>query len=229
MIIAIDGPAGAGKSTVAKLLAKKLDFLYVDTGAMYRALTLKALDSGRDIKNEEELIRLAQNSKIVMKNKQEGSIELYLDDKDVTASIREPRITQFVSDVAKLKGVREVMLKLQRQLALKQDAVLEGRDIGTVVFPNADIKFYLDADFNERMVRRYKELKESDSGITLKDVGEDISNRDELDSKRECAPLKKAEDAIYVDTTNLTISQVVETLLRYTKDRLPRQLNPQDG
>jgi cytidylate kinase len=215
MIIAVDGPAGAGKSTVARLLAKSMRFLYIDTGAMYRALTLKALDSRIDINDEAGLIQMAKDSHIFLKNRTDGSAEVYLDNNDVTSAIREPRITQLVSDLAKVKGIREVMLKLQRELAHREDTVLEGRDIGTVVFPDADVKFYLDAEFKQRVMRRYKELEEKELDITPKDVEGDILNRDRIDSTREHAPLKQAPDAVYIDTTHLTIREVVEVMRRH--------------
>ena len=215
MIIAIDGPAGAGKSTVAKMLAHKLGFLYIDTGAMYRALTLKAIEQGIDIKETDAMIKLASGTGIDLMSNQDGSLKILLDGRDVSSQIRSPRITKLVSDIAKIKGVREVMLGLQRSLGEIKNSVLEGRDIGTVVFPDADKKFYIDAQFPVRVLRRYKELKEQDAGISMEDVTSDLRNRDTIDSTREFAPLKKAEDAIYIDTTDMTIEEVVETLLGY--------------
>ncbi|MFH1128210.1 MAG: (d)CMP kinase [Candidatus Omnitrophota bacterium] len=215
MIIAIDGPAGAGKSTVAKILAKKLGFLYIDTGAMYRALTLKTLESSTDIENTQAIIDLARKSLIGLSNNSDGSLKILLDGEDVSKEIREPRITKFVSDIAKIKGVRMVMLELQRKLGKEKNSVLDGRDIGTVVFPDADKKFYIDAIPKERVNRRYKELRGALQNITLEDVEIDLNNRDKIDSTREFAPLKKAKDAIYVDTTNLSIDEVVERLLSY--------------
>lgn len=214
MIIAIDGPAGAGKSTVAKILAKKLGFLYIDTGAMYRALTLKALESSTDIKNTQAIIDLAGKSLISLSNNSDGSLKVLLDGKDVSKEIREPRITKFVSDIAKIKDVRTIMLELQRKLGKEKDSVLDGRDIGTVVFPGAEKKFYIDAQPEERINRRYKELRQAGQNITIGDVEIDLSNRDRMDSTREFAPLKKAEDAIYIDTTKLTIEEVVNTVLK---------------
>ena len=217
MIIAIDGPAGAGKSTVAKIIAKELGFLYIDTGAMYRALTLKVLENKIALDDIARIIELAKNTRVELRNNQFYSQEVLVDGKDVTLKIRQPRITQFVSDIAKIKGVREVMLALQRNTAKQGNVVLDGRDIGTVVFPNADKKFYIDAEFNERVRRRYKELTDLGQNVTLKDIESDLRNRDTIDSTREFAPLKKAEDATYIDTTNMTVEQVVNELLNYIR------------
>jgi len=217
MIIAIDGPAGAGKSTVAKIIAQKLGFLYVDTGAMYRALTLKAIKEGIDIKNIPRIIEMARRIQVDLRNNQDGSLSLFLDGEDVTDEIRQPRITKLVSDIARIKEVRQVMLGVQRRLGKERDSVLDGRDIGTVVFPEADKKFYIDARFEERVRRRYKELKDLGQEITQEDVALDLRNRDTIDSTREVAPLKKAEDAIYIDTTDMTIEQVVDKILSYVR------------
>ena len=215
MIIAIDGPAGAGKSTVAKILAKKLNFLYIDTGSMYRALTLKAIKEGIDIKDTARLIQMARTSRLDLMNNPDGSMKVILDGKDVSLSIREPRITRLVSDLAKIEEIREVMLGLQRKLGRQRDSVLDGRDIGTVVFPDADKKFYIDADFKERVTRRYNELKGLGQDVTPEAIEADLKNRDTKDSTREFAPLKKADDAVYIDTTDLTIEEVVEKVKSY--------------
>jgi len=218
MIIAIDGPAGAGKSTVAKILAKKLNFLYIDTGSMYRALTLKAIEGSIDIKDTARLTQMVKASRLDLMNNPDGSMKVLLDDKDVSLSIREPRITRLVSDLAKIKEIREVMLGLQRKLGRQRDSVLDGRDIGTVVFPNADKKFYIDADFKERVARRYKELKGLGQDVTPEAIEADLKNRDTIDSTREFAPLKKADDAVYIDTTDLTIEEVVNKILGEIKN-----------
>lgn len=217
MIIAVDGPAGAGKSTVSKMLAQRLGFLYIDTGAIYRAITLKAIQEKIDIKDTPELIAMASQTTIDLINEQDSSLKIFLDGRDVTLEIRKPHITKLVSDISKLKDIREVALGLQRKLGKQRDSVLDGRDIGTVVFPDADKKFYIDAEFNERVKRRYEELKELGQDVSLKEIENDLHNRDTIDSTRECAPLKKAEDAIYIDTTNMSIEEVVDSMLNYIK------------
>ncbi len=217
MIIAIDGPAGAGKSTVARIIAQKMGFLYIDTGAMYRALTLKALERKIDGKDTGALIEMARSTSIDLINNPDSSLKILLDGRDVSDSIRQPRITSLVSDIAKVRGVREVMLELQRRLGRFSDSVLDGRDIGTVIFPDANKKFYIDAEFSVRVRRRYKELKELNQAVTLEDIEKDLRNRDNIDSTREVAPLKKADDAIYIDTTNMSIEEAVDTLLRSIK------------
>ena len=217
MIVAIDGPAGAGKSTVAKILAKRLGFLYIDTGAMYRALTLKALENNIDIKDEGKVNELALNTSIDLLNNPDGPLKVILDGRDVSLDIRQPRITQVVSDVSRIKGVRQILVKLQRELGERGDCVLEGRDIGTVVFPNAQKKFFIDASAQVRVNRRFKELKGLNQDVAENDVARDLSNRDKIDSTREVSPLRKAEDAIYIDTTELSIEEVVQKMLGICK------------
>jgi len=217
MIIAIDGPAGAGKSTVAKILAKKLGFVYIDTGSMYRCLTLKAIEQGIDTSDVPALKKMAENTLIDLVNNPDGSLKVMMDGRDVSLEIRLPRITRIVSDIAKIKEVRKILVVLQRKLGRSKDSVLDGRDIGSFVFPDAQKKFYVDAKVEERAVRRYKELNLAGTSITLQEVEADVRNRDRIDSTREFAPLIKAEDAVYIDTTSLTIDQVVEKLLKELK------------
>ncbi len=215
MIIAIDGPAGAGKSTVAKMLARRLGYVYLDTGAMYRALTLKVIQAGVALSEEAKISELAAKIDIQLRKGHDGSLSVILDGVDMSRDIRSPDITKSVSDIAKIRKVRLVMLEKQREMARKGDVILDGRDIGTVVFPDARYKFYLDAEPAERSRRRYNELKGLGQDISLSAVDADISNRDRIDSSREFAPLKKAEDAVYIDTTSMTIDNVVDTLLSY--------------
>lgn len=217
MIVAIDGPAGAGKSTIAKIIAGKLGFFYIDTGAMYRALTLKVIENDIDIKDTKRVVEIASDLSIDLINNPDGSLKVFLDGRDVSRQIREPRITKFVSDIAKLKGVRDYMFKLQRNFGERGNCVLDGRDIGTIVFPDAKKKFYLDAHFKERVKRRHKELNGLGEDVSAQDVESDLQNRDSIDSTREVAPLKKAEDAIYIDTTNISIEEVVNKVLKEIK------------
>lgn len=217
MIIAIDGPAGAGKSTVAKILAKRLGFLYIDTGAMYRALTLKALENNVSINDEPVIVQLARGIKINLRNNPDGSLSVILDGKDVSLAIRQVKITQFVSDVAKIKQVRQILVEKQREFGQKGDCVLDGRDIGTVVFPQAKKKFFIDASIDVRIQRRFQELKDLAQEVAESEVAKDLVNRDKIDSTRQTSPLRLAPDAIYIDTTNLSIDQVVEKLFNLCK------------
>jgi len=212
-IIAIDGPAGSGKSTVAKGLAKRLGFLYVDTGAMYRALTLAAVREGINLSDEEALAKLALrvNIQLLM---YEGVQKVLLDGEDVSRAIRKQPLTEKVCFVAKLPGVRAEMVKLQRRLVKEaKGAVLEGRDIGTVVFPNAKYKFYLDAQIEKRVKRRFKEMQEAGQEVSAKEIGEDIYRRDKSDISRAVAPLAKAKDAFYIDTTQLSVDEVIKVIV----------------
>ncbi len=214
MIIAIDGPAGAGKSTVARYLANELGFVYLDTGAIYRALTLKALNNNMDFQDEPGLAQMSKNTKLDISNNKDGTIRILMDGEDVSEEIRLPIVNQHVSRVARIKQVREAILKLQQHTGSMNNSVVDGRDIATVVFPNANKKFYLDAEFNVRVSRRHKELLLTGKEISLEEVGLDLKNRDHIDSTRSCAPLKRAEDAIYIDTTKMTIREVIDKLLK---------------
>ncbi len=211
-IIAIDGPAGSGKSTVAKIVAERLGLFYVDTGAMYRALTLKALRDGLNLKDERDLERLAYSTDISL-----GKDRVFLDSIDVTDAIRTQEVTKNTSFIAKVGGLRGRMVELQRRLAAGKGAVLEGRDIGTVVFPDAEKKFYLDADFTERVRRRHKQLAGQGKEVSISQIEKDLKIRDNKDMTREIAPLKKAEDAISIDTTNMTIEEVVKKIIEYIR------------
>ncbi|MFU2418502.1 (d)CMP kinase [Peptacetobacter hiranonis] len=212
MIIAVDGPAGAGKSTISKLIAKKLNINYIDTGAMYRAVTYKCLSEGVDVKNEEAVIEVAKRTDIDFRDN-----NIYLDSKVVNEEIRTREVSANVSDVAKIKEVRYLMVDVQREIGTRNDVILDGRDIGSYVFPNADYKFFLVATPEERGRRRYKELCEKGFEGTLEEIIKDIEKRDEIDSNREFAPLKKADDAIEIDTTGLGIDEVVEAVVSKIK------------
>ncbi|QQQ85707.1 (d)CMP kinase [Peptacetobacter hiranonis] len=212
MIIAVDGPAGAGKSTISKLIAKKLNINYIDTGAMYRAVTYKCLSEGVDVKNEKDVIEVAKRTDIDFRDN-----NIYLDSKVVNEEIRTREVSANVSDVAKIKEVRYLMVDVQREIGTRNDVILDGRDIGSYVFPNADYKFFLVATPEERGRRRYKELCEKGFEGTLEEIIKDIEKRDEIDSNREFAPLKKADDAIEIDTTGLGIDEVVEAVVSKIK------------
>jgi cytidylate kinase len=217
-VVAIDGPAGSGKSTVAKKVASSLGFLYIDTGAMYRALTLKAINEDVDLENGMLLEELSKVTDIKLEPADAG-IKVYLDDEDVSEKIRELSVSQKVRYIAKVEGVRENMVKKQRSLGLdSQGAVLEGRDIGTVVFPDCGCKIYLDANFEERVQRRYKEFAQKGKDVSLEAIQEDLKTRDTADFTRKVGPLKKAEDSIVVDTTGLSIDGVVDVILAKAKE-----------
>ena len=212
LVIAIDGPAGAGKSTIAKIIADKLNINYIDTGAMYRAVTLKCLQNKVNIENEDEVIELAKKTVIDFKEN-----NIYLDGNVVNEEIRTIEVTNNVSNVAKIKEVRYLMVDVQREIGTRNSVILDGRDIGSYVFPNADYKFFLIATPKERGSRRYKELVGKGVEVKLQDVIDDIIKRDEIDSSREFAPLVKAEDAIEIDTTGKSIDDVVESVLNKIK------------
>lgn len=213
MIITIDGPAGSGKSTVAQTLAKRLGYRYIDTGAFYRAFTLKAMRVGVNMKDEALLKQLLQETKIELRNS-EGGTRVFLDGKDVSEAIRTPEVTGNVHYIASRPALRERLVEQQRMASEGVGAVAEGRDTGTVVFPSAERKFYLDAGVEERARRRYLELLETMRGITYQDVLEELKKRDERDTSREASPLKMGDDFIYFDTTDLTSEEVVEALLK---------------
>ena len=214
LIIAIDGPAGSGKSTVSKIVAERLALLYIDTGAMYRAITLKAMRQGIDLEDEDALVSLARSTKVSLEEKNKPGV--FLDGEDVSLAVRRPDVTANVKHIARIPGVRHEMVALQRAIANGHGgAILEGRDIGTVVFPNADYKFYLDASPQERAKRRYKELIESGEAASEISVKEDILTRDDSDMKRNVGALKKPDDAIFIDTTGLSIDGVTGKILKY--------------
>ena len=212
MIIAIDGPAGSGKSTIAKLIAEDLGLVYLDTGAMYRLVTLKALNEGI-LGDFEKIKKMLNNLNIDIKEN-----GFYLDNVDVSDEIRKPIVSENVSDIAAIREVREKMVDLQRKFSESKNVILDGRDIGTVVFPSADVKIFLVADAKERANRRYKELVKKGENIKIEEIYENILKRDEIDSTRKESPLKKAKDAIEVDTTSKNIEEVKNEILNiYSK------------
>ena len=213
IVIALDGPAGSGKSTVAKEVAKRLGFVYLDTGAMYRSLTLKALRSGVDLNNEAKLITLARQTIIDLQIGKDHALKVFLDGADVTEDIRTPEVTNHTFYVARVGGVREIMVARQRTIGEQANVIAEGRDIGTVVFPHAYRKFYLDANFEERANRRFKEMKQKGTTVESSAVQKDLQERDTKDFTRQVGPLKKADDAIVIDSTHLSIQDVVQKII----------------
>lgn len=213
MVITIDGPAASGKSTVARALARRLGFRYIDTGAFYRAFTWKAIKVGADLRDEAKLCALVKGTKIEMVDGKEG-VRVLVDGEDATREIRSPEVTGKVHFIASLARVREPLVELQRSAARGVNAVAEGRDTGTVVFPNADKKFYLDAQPEERARRRYEELRAIRKDISYEWILEDLKLRDQRDSTREASPLRSGPDFIYIDTTGLNVEEVVELLLK---------------
>ena len=210
--IAIDGPAGAGKSTIAKTVAKKLGFIYVDTGAMYRAIALFMLRQGVDRNDETAVSETVKEAKITIRY-QEGAQQVLLNGEDVSGLIRTEEVGNTASAVSAYPAVRAHLLALQRELAASADVLMDGRDIGTCILPDADAKIFLTASSRVRAMRRYKELTEKGVMCNLEEIEQDIIERDARDMNREIAPLKKAEDAILVDSSEMTIDQVVQTIM----------------
>ena len=214
--VAIDGPAGAGKSTIAKLVAKEKGYIYVDTGAMYRGLAIHFIKKGlkaEDIKGIVEACKDAEVS-IVYENDVQ---QIYLNGENVTAMLRTEEVGNMASKTSAIPAVREKLLELQRTLAREKDVIMDGREIGTNILPNADVKIYLTASVETRATRRYKELLEKGENCVYEEIAQDIKERDERDMNREIAPLKQAEDAILVDSSEMTIDEVVKTICSYCK------------
>ena len=211
IIIAIDGPAASGKSTLAKLIAEKLNFVYMDTGAMYRAITFIAIRNGV-INDINSIIAIAESIDIKLKF-ENGITHVFVDGEEITDFIRTPKINSKVSDISKIPDVRREMVKIQKRVGKNCSLVAEGRDITTVVFPNADIKIYMNADIDVRAERRFKELSEQNVEITLTEVKNNLTQRDLIDSGREVSPLKKADDAFELDTTSISVDSELEKIL----------------
>lgn len=218
MIIAIDGPSGAGKSTLAKRLARELQFIYLDTGAMYRALALKVLRQGIDLADDTRLAQLVGSTEIDLREK-DGKLVVLLDGADVASEIRTPEVSQMASKVSALSIVRARMLELQRAMGRRGSVVAEGRDIGTVIFPEARVKIFLDASACERARRRYDELKASGRAVDYDETLREIEERDKRDSERDLAPLRKAEDALAIDSSSLSADQVAAAVLAHLHNR----------
>ena len=217
-IVGIDGPAGSGKGTVTKIIANKLGLTNIDTGITYRCVALKCLNNNTKLADKEKIIEIANNLSIQIDNTPNGDI-VYLEGNDVTSKIRSKEVTNIVSKVSSIKEVRFAMVELQRKLAQGKDVIMEGRDICTYVFPNADVKIYLEASIEERANRRYKEMIEKGIDTTLEEVKQSIEIRDKNDKEKEVGALKLAPDSIIVDTTGKTIYEVVEEIIEIIKQK----------
>ncbi len=216
MNIAIDGPAGAGKSTIAKLVAKELGFLYVDTGAMYRSIALYFIENNVNLEEEQEISDACSKINIEIKY-EDGVQQVYLNDRNVSTLIRQEQVGNMASKAAAKKAVRDKLLSLQRDIAAENDVIMDGRDIGTFVLPDAEIKIYLTASVKTRAKRRYDELVAKGENPNIEKIEADIEQRDYQDMNREIAPLKQAEDAVYLDTSDMNIEQVVAYICNLTK------------
>lgn len=211
--IAIDGPAGAGKSTIAKMVARRLGFIYIDTGAMYRAVALKMLNQQVNLEDMAQVDAVLIDTDIDLDYDREGNQQVYLDGCDVSLDIRTPEVTGRVSTVAAISSVRVALVELQRKMAARGGVVMDGRDIGTCVLPDAHYKFFLTASVEERARRRFIEMQQKGFEVDYQNLVADIQKRDADDSTREMAPLKQASDAILIDSTSMTIAQVADTIL----------------
>jgi cytidylate kinase len=216
LVIALDGPSGAGKSTLARLLAQKLGYIYIDTGAMYRAIGWKAKQEGIDPSDEQKLAELCLRTEVLIRN-DNSDPRVSVDGRDVSGEIRTPEMGMMASAVSKSPAVRARLLILQRELGRNGGVVMDGRDIGTVVFPGAEVKFFLDASAEERGRRRYLELKAKGMDVDLAQITKEIQDRDKQDSGRALAPLKQADDALLLDSTNMSIDDVLATMLSCVK------------
>lgn len=222
LVIAIDGPAASGKSTTSKLVAERLGYLNVDTGAMYRAITLKVLRHKIDTSDVTAINRLAEQTSVRLEQ-ENNQVRVFLDNNDVTTEIRSQAVTNAVSAVSSIQKVRELMVREQRQMGKNGGVVLEGRDIGTVVFPDADLKIFMIADVNERARRRQRDFKKDGITISLEQLVNEINERDHKDSKRDISPLRQADDAVVVDTSNLTIDEQVDFIVAKAKEILDKR------
>ena len=218
LVITVDGPAAAGKSTVARALARRLGFRYLDTGAFYRAVTWKALESGLDMADARQMTAAAQQARVELKSDGQA-VRVLCDGRDVTREIRTPQVTQNIYHVADEPSVRKVLIERQRQFSHRHDLVAEGRDQGTEVFPDAEVKFYLDASVAERARRRLRDLVESGKDVSLEEVTREIEERDARDRSRPMGALRKAAGAVVLDSTDLTAQDVVELMLREIERR----------
>ena len=217
-IVAVDGPAGSGKGSITQIVAERLNLVTIDTGAMYRSVTLAMLDQNVGIDDLDKIVEILKNIKIEFKE-EENTKKVFLNGKDVTLKIRSKEVNEFVSPVSTIKIVREHLANLQREMAKTIDVIMEGRDIGTNVFPNADVKIYLDATPEERARRRFKQNEENGIKIPFDEILKNVKERDYIDSHREIAPLKKADEAIYIDSTGMTIEEEANEVIKIIEEK----------
>ena len=217
-VVAIDGPAGSGKGTITQLVGEELDLINIDTGATYRCVALETLNKSISIEDKEKIVKLLDNIDIEFRNTDEGK-KVHLNGNDVTSQIRSKEVSQIVSQVSSIKEVRYKMVDLQRRLAEGKNVIMEGRDIGTYVFPNANVKIYLDASAEERANRRFKQNQEAGIEMSYEEILQNIKMRDEIDKNKEMGALKQAEDAVYVDSTYLTIEEVKNKIVEIIKEK----------
>lgn len=215
--VAIDGPAGAGKSSIARAAAKELGFIYIDTGAMYRAVALKAIDEKIDLDDCEKVAQMAENTKITLAPGRDGQ-RVYTDGADVTGRIRTPEVSMAASKVSAIERVRSALVKMQREIAEGENVIMDGRDIGTVVLPNADVKIFLTASSEKRAERRLKELSEKGVEADFEEIKRAIEERDRNDMTRAASPLKKADDAVTLDTSLLSLEESIDAAVKYIKN-----------
>jgi cytidylate kinase len=216
LTLAIDGPSGAGKSTVASSLGRRLGYLYIDTGAMYRSVALRVKEKGVRLEDEPAVSQLALSLHITFVT-EGGQTRIFCEGEDITEAIRTPEISRLASFISRQKGVREALVQMQRAMGREGGVILEGRDIGTVVFPDADVKFYLDAESDERARRRYHEMVEKGVKVDLQETQKELLQRDHNDMHRSHSPLKKADDALFIDTTHRSVEEIVEEMVRIVR------------
>ena len=217
-IVAVDGPAGSGKGSITQIVAERLNLVTIDTGAMYRSVTLAMLEQNVGIDDLDKIVEILKNIKIEFKE-EENTKKVFLNGKDVTLKIRSKEVNEFVSPVSTIKILREHLANLQREMAKTIDVIMEGRDIGTNVFPNADVKIYLDATPEERARRRFKQNEENGIKIPFDEILKNVKERDYIDSHREIAPLKKADEAIYIDSTGMTIEEEANEVIKIIEEK----------
>ena len=217
-IVAVDGPAGSGKGSITQIVAERLNLVTIDTGAMYRSVTLAMLEQNVGIDDLDKIVEILKNIKIEFKE-EENTKKVFLNGKDVTLKIRSKEVNEFVSPVSTIKIVREHLANLQREMAKTIDVIMEGRDIGTNVFPNADVKIYLDATPEERARRRFKQNEENGIKIPFDEILKNVKEREYIDSHREIAPLKKADEAIYIDSTGMTIEEEANEVIKIIEEK----------